>query len=77
MESAIEKLKDGKVIYLTPKEKEWLIKQVEKVEELTKANKELNNEIGAYAGTVEALTEEFGMLTGRMKVLKSKMLNKN
>lgn len=34
MESTIKKLKDGKVIYLTPKEKEWLIEQVEKVEKL-------------------------------------------
>lgn len=53
---------------------EWLIKQAEKVEELTKANTELNKEIGSYSGTVEALTEEFSMLTGRMKVLKNKML---
>jgi hypothetical protein len=36
MESAIKKLKDGKVIYLTPKEKEWLIEQAEKVEHLEK-----------------------------------------
>ena len=34
MESAIEKLKDGKLIYLTPKEKEWLIEQVEKVKRI-------------------------------------------
>lgn len=36
MESAIKKLKDGMVIYLTPKEKEWLIEQAEKVEQLEK-----------------------------------------
>ena len=36
MESAIKKLKVGMVIYLTPKEKEWLIEQAEKVEQLEK-----------------------------------------
>jgi hypothetical protein len=36
MESAIKKLRDGLVIYLTPKEKKWLIEQAEKVEQLEK-----------------------------------------
>jgi predicted nuclease with TOPRIM domain len=55
---------------------DWLIEQAEKVEELTKANTKLNKEIGSYAGSVEALTEELNMLTGRMEFLKNKMLNK-
>lgn len=54
----------------------WLIEQAEKVEELTKTNTALNKEIGSYAGSVEAITEELDMLTGRMEFLKNKMLNK-
>jgi uncharacterized coiled-coil DUF342 family protein len=51
----------------------WLIEQAEKVEELRKENWELNKEIGGYAGRVDALTEEFEMLTGRLKLLKQEM----
>jgi uncharacterized coiled-coil protein SlyX len=82
--SKLENIKYGTMIdnqgvypsaHLSKSDFDWLIKQVEKVEGLEKEIKELNQEIGSYAGIVEALSEELGLLTGRMKILKNKMLN--
>ena len=51
---------------------------VEILEVLQEANEEvgrLNREIGGYAGSVEALSEEMGFIQSRMKILNNKMLN--
>jgi uncharacterized coiled-coil DUF342 family protein len=45
------------------------------IEEIKKENWALHQEIGGYAGRIEALIEEFDMLTGRMKLLKTQMFN--
>lgn len=52
---------------------DWLIK---KVESQQKEKEELSNKIDGYLGTVEALTEEFAFLTGRMQKLQERMLLK-
>lgn len=71
----MERLERIKSQYVSENDIDWLIEQAEKVEELRKENRALHQEIGGYAGRVEALIEEFDMLTGRMKLLKTQMFN--
>jgi uncharacterized coiled-coil DUF342 family protein len=71
----MERLERIKSQYASENDVDWLIEQAEKVEELRKENWSLHQEIGGYAGRIEALIEEFDMLTGRMKLLKTQMFN--
>lgn len=46
------------------------------IQKLHKEIKNLNQEIGGYSGTIDALIEEFNFLTGRMQKLKNEMLQR-